>query len=290
MPPRTSTADSRTTGLTTPGLRSRAVRGRIALRRPTAKWRPLPEFFVIGTQRGGTTSLYNYLAGHPQVRAPLVKEAQYFTYRHQMGLEWYRTLLPLRRADSLQQTFDATPYYLYHPLAPERLAAVLPTARMIALLRDPVERAYSHHRHSQRLGLEDRSFEDALRLEPERLAGEEERIRTDPSYLGAAHRHYSYVARGRYAEQLRRWFAVFPREQFHILRSEDLFAAPETSYAEVLRFLGLPAYHPPRFEVFTKSSRDSGPSAQTRERLAADFAGPNSELEALLGPRMVWGD
>lgn len=280
-----------------PAVRQSILATRTAVRRGTVSLRSLPDFLVIGGQRCGTTSLYNYLLGHPQVLAPLIKEAHFFSYRWPQGMGWYRALFPTnvrKRAHAGSgvpaQTFDATPYYLFHPCAAERAAAVVPTAKLVALLRDPVERAYSHYQHSVRAGAETLSFPEAIEREPERLAGEEQRIRADSRYPGVNHRMYSYVSRGMYADQLERWLPRFPDGSLLVLRSEDLFADPLHCYREVLTFLGLPDWQPAEFGVHTKRSPRPAPGipASTRRQLEERFAPANRRLELLLGRELAW--
>ncbi|MDG4780904.1 sulfotransferase [Micromonospora sp. WMMD961] len=243
--------------------------------------RPLPDFLVIGGQRCGTTSLYHHLAAHPRVRVASGKELQYFSVHHGRGARWYRGHFPRLAPD--QRTFEASPYYLFHPSVPQRVAATLPQARFVALLRDPVQRAYSHYLHTRSYGLEPLSFVDALDAEEERLA---RATRGGPNTRAAhrALRNHSYAARGRYAEQLERWFAHVPRDRIHVARTEDLHADPARTYGAILDFLDLPAFTP---EAFTRHTRrvDEGASQLTpelRDRLAGYFAPYNADLAALL--------
>ncbi|MEU8217988.1 sulfotransferase [Micromonospora taraxaci] len=242
---------------------------------------PLPDFLVIGGQRCGTTSLYHHLAAHPRVRVATGKELQYFSVHHGRGLRWYRGHFPRLAPD--ERTFEASPYYLFHPGVPSRVAAALPQARFVALLRDPVQRAYSHYLHTRSYGLEPLTFADALDAEEERLA-RATRGGADTSAAHRALRNHSYAARGRYAEQVQRWFAHVPRERIHLARTEDLHADPAGTYGAILDFLGLPAFTP---EAFTRHTRrvDEGASQLTpelRDRLAAYFAPHNASLAALL--------
>jgi hypothetical protein len=228
----------------------------------------LPEFVIIGAQRCGTTSLYRYLAGHPSVRTASGKELQFLSLHHRRGLRWYRGHFPARPPGV--RSFEASPYYLFDPEVPARAAALLPQARFIALLRDPVERAYSHYLHSRAYGVEPLSFADAIDAEPDRLAGAGH----------AARRRWSYLARGRYAEQLERWFAQVPRERLLVLRTERL----STDYPRVLDFLGLEA-HTPELVRHTRRAEQDGPSQLTpelRARLRAEFAPHEAALAALL--------
>ncbi|BCB90822.1 sulfotransferase family protein [Phytohabitans suffuscus] len=249
----------------------RAVRGaRAWVSTPGA----LPGFLVIGGQRCGTTSLHSYLAAHPQVRAASGKELQYFSLHYGRGERWYRGHFPPASPGTV--CFEASPLYLFHPLAPGRAAATLPSGRYVALLRDPVERAWSHYLHTRSYGQEPLDFADALAAEPSRTAS--------PEGL----RRYSYAARGRYAEQLERWFAHVPRERLHVVRSEDLYADPAAVYAKVLAFLGLDPFTPAAFAVHTRRVDHSGPPPDVARRLRAEFAPHNDRLAELLGWSRTW--
>jgi hypothetical protein len=182
---------------------------------------------------------------------------------------------------------EASPSYLFHPLAAERVARMLPNARLIALLRNPVDRAFSHYQHEVALGREELSFEDALAQEDERMRGELDRMLRDPTYFSHAWWNYTYAARGRYAEQLERWFAAFPREQLLVLLTDDLAADTASTYRRVLEFLeveprGLDSY--PR--IFEREYGEMDPV--TRARLEEEFAEPNLRLTELLGRELPW--
>src|SRR5947207_13676717 len=200
----------------------------------TVSLRPLPDFLILGAQKAGTTALYAYLRWHPQITGPSFKEVSFFDRHYARGERWYRAHMPVRRSGIVG---EASPSYLFHPSAPERVARMLPGARLIALLRNPVDRAFSHYQHEVALGREELSFEDALACEDERMVGEVERMPRDPAYFSHAWWNYTYAARGRYAEQLERWFAAFPPEQLLVLLTDDLAADTPGTYRRVLRFL-----------------------------------------------------
>jgi hypothetical protein len=272
-----------------------AVKGAyVAARMVNAASRPLPDFLLAGAQRCGTTSLYRYLTAHPLVLpARPSKGVHHFDVHPGRSARWYRAHFPTvaarRRAGEGAITGEASPYYLFHPRAAERAAAVVPGARIIVMLRDPVERAYSHYRQEYARGFEDaETFERALELEPRRLQGERERMLADPAYESHALQHHSYAARGEYAGQLETWLAHFPPEQLLVVHSEAFFADPATSHGAVLRFLGLPdPPAPPPFKAYNARPA-AGMDAGTRERLAAHFAEPNRRLEQLLGRAFGW--
>jgi hypothetical protein len=251
----------------------------------TARLRPLPDFLILGAQKAGTTALYAYLRWHPQVTGPSFKEVSFFDRHYACGERWYRAHMPMRRSRIVG---EASPSYLFHPLVPERVAHMLPNARLIALLRNPVDRAFSHYQHEVALGREPLSFEDALAAEDERMHGELERMLEDPRYFSHAWWNYTYAARGRYAEQLEGWFEALPREQVLVLLTDELASDTAGTYRRTLDFLGvdergLESY--PR--IFERDYAGMDPA--TRARLAKEFAEPNRRLAELLGRELPWG-
>ncbi|GGL35135.1 deacetylase sulfotransferase [Phycicoccus endophyticus] len=285
-------------------LRTRApARVRVAGRRlatqvgtATAGLRVRPDFVLAGAQRCGTTSLFRALMAHPQVVRPSFhKGVNYFDVNYERGPAWYGGHFPLRSAVSVRTAraggpcvFEASGYYLYHPLAIERLVRELPQVKVVVMLRDPVERAFSAWKHESARGFETESFERALELEPERLAGEEERIRSDPAYQSFAHRHQSYLHRGHYADQLDRASAVLPREQLHVIESADFFGEPEGTFLELTDFLGISRTLPPHFDRYNARPGDMDPA--TRLRLGEYFAPHDARLEAYLRGVPSWRD
>ena len=188
---------------------------------------PLPEFLGLGTQKGGTTTLHRLLEQHPDVYLPACKEVHFFDLTYDAGEGWYRN--HFADAKPHQTCGEITPFYLFHPDVPGRIYQHIPNARLIVLLRDPVERAISQVFHAQRLGFEPLPIDEALAAEQSRLA-------TGDPYSFQKH---SYLSRSRYLEQLDRYEALFPREQLLILRSEDLFSTPEHIWRQLLSFLEL---------------------------------------------------
>jgi hypothetical protein len=263
----------------------------------TSEARMLPDFLLVGAQRSGTTSLHRALAQHPSVVTPLFhKGVHYFDVDYDRGFRWYRGHFPLAavarrrvgRAGGAPRTFESSGYYMHHPLAPARIAQDLPGVRLLVMLRDPVERAYSAHRHELLRGFEpEESFERALELEPQRLAGEVERMLADPSYRSVSHRHHSYLDRSQYVTQIRRLFELFGRDRVHVLDSEAFFERPGEEFDRVLDFLGLAPWQPPSFEQH--NARPRAPLAETtRRRLEAHFAPFDAELSALLARPLAW--
>jgi hypothetical protein len=173
----------------------------------------LPDFIIAGAQKSGTTSLHNYLARHRQVYLPMhPQELHFFDHdpHFRQGMSYYQPFFEPAEAEqiSLGQT---SPLYIYDPKVPPRIVNVLPQVKLIFILRNPVDRAYSHYWHSVKKGYESLSFEEALKTEPTRLKQDFE-----------SRRRYSYVDRGYYCRQLERFLQHFAREQLLILLTEDL--------------------------------------------------------------------
>ena len=194
-----------------------------------------PNFLGVGTQKGGTTYLHNLLKCHPQIFLAYPKEIHFFSLHWQKGKDWYFS--HFNDATDNQVCGEITPYYLYHPEAPQRICSLLPAVKNIILLRDPVERALSQYFHSKRLGFETLELKDAIAAEPERLRESGESLARGQKHL--AHQQHSYLSRSRYEEQVRRFEQRFPAQQLLILRSEDLFQTPQLIWDQVINFLEL---------------------------------------------------
>jgi hypothetical protein len=246
-----------------------------------------PDFVIVGAQRAGTTSLYNYLVQHPRILPARRKEVHFFDLNAFRGRPWYARFFPdvAERGDAL--VGEATPYYLFHPLALKRLRAACPAAKLIVLLRDPVERALSHYFHERRLGTEDLPLAHALELESLRLEGEAAKIRRDGRYNSFNHMHYSYVSRGHYKAALEALFALFPREQVAVVKSEALYADPATTVADVVGFLGLDPAPAMAFTPYNAARREPVDEGLYRQ-LRRHFDEANAGLTELAGEAFVW--
>jgi hypothetical protein len=266
----------------------------------TASVRKPPELIIIGAKRGGTTSLWKYLDSHPGIlptfpRAEQIKGTYFFDEEWSRGERWYRGHFPtdLSRSRAAHKlgydpiAFEASPYYLFHPHAPRRAHQVAPDALIVALLRDPVERAFSHYKE-RRNHTEPLSFADALAAEDERTAGEEARMLADPTVVSAAHRHQTYLAQSRYAPMLERWFDAYGREQVLVTASEDFYADPQAFCDEITTRVGLPRHDlgtPEPFNSEPSADMDPAVRAQLRAALDEDI----EAVEAMLGRPMPWG-
>jgi hypothetical protein len=266
----------------------------------TAHRRMLPSFLICGGQRCGTTSLYRALASHPAViKAVLHKGVHYFDLDYERGMRWYRAHFPLQRradrvADALgvpAQTFESSPYYMYHPHAVARIVEDLPDVRLVVLLRDPAERAYSHHAHEVARGFEaERDFLRALALEPVRLRGVREHLVAEPAAYSFSHQHHAYRARGQYIEHLERMAALVGRARIHVVDSGDFFTNPEPVYDAVLDFLDLPRM--PTYPAFDRHNARPrrGMDDSLRARLTEHYAPYDQRLARWLGRPLSWMD
>jgi hypothetical protein len=265
----------------------------------TARWRSHPDFLLIGAKRGGTTSLWRYLSEHPDVldlfpRPENLKGMYYFDEQFGRGDRWYRSHFPAR--DRIERQLargvatvvgEATPYYLYHPLAPARAHSVVPEAHILVVLRDPVERAYSHYKERCANDTEPLSFAAAVAAEDDRLAGEEQRIVAEPGYVSFAHRHCSYADQGRYAPMLERWFAAYGRDRVHVEISEEMYADPQATLDRVTDRLGIRRHELHDTAVHNaEPARDLDPA--TRADLVERLAPAIRATEALLGRDLPW--
>jgi hypothetical protein len=268
---------------------------------PTRRARMLPGFLIAGAERCGTTTMFHVLRQHPAVFNPILprKELHYFDLAYDHGLGWYQCHFPLAararlvagRVGAFPVAFEATPSYMFHPLAPERIQRDLPDVRLLVMLRDPVERAYSAHALRVGRGFETELFERALELEDARLQAESRRLSgADSPYSSHGYRHFSYRARGHYAEQLERIERLFGRDRIHVIDSGDFFATPEPVYDQVLEFLGLPHRGYPSFRRrSTKAGRSRPPmSAAVRAQLEEHYRPHDEQLAAWLGREPSW--
>ena len=262
-------------------------------RRLTWRGRKLPDFVIIGAQKTGTSSLFRYLRQHPQLRVSFRKEVHFFdggldpdADDFRKGQAWYRSHFPWKGsvADG-QKVFEASPLYVFNPLAAKRIAELLPDAKLILVLRDPVERAISHYFHEVRKGREPLPLMEALQKEEERLAP----ALASEDYKSYEFIHYSYKSRGLYGEQLARYLEHFSMERILILSSEDMFADPQSTLRQVFEFVGVD----PEFWVGNLRPSNTGWNRHPIEPpvyayLQDYFRAPNQALYELIGRDLGW--
>jgi hypothetical protein len=285
----------------TPSSVADALRsGARALGTATSSLREMPDFLVIGAKKGGTTSVANWLVQHPQVmpmfpRVQRRKSPHYFDINYWRGPDWYLSHFPTRTARATHRrragagiAGESSPYYLFHPAAAARIRETAPDTRLIAVLREPVSRAYSNYWDRVVVGTEDLpTFEEAIEAEVARTATVTEEWLADPSHYSFDHDHHSYLARGHYAEQLRRYLEVFPREQLLVLPLEALKVDAAAAFRRIEDHLRIDHR---TVDLTPRNTRGGNPpiDPETRERLAEYYAPHNRALADLLGQDFGW--
>ncbi|MEG4806398.1 tetratricopeptide repeat protein [Microcoleus sp. F8-D3] len=239
----------------------------------------VPNFIIIGSQRCGTTSLYTYLAQHPQILTPIKKEMDFFSWHFDRGIDWYLAHFPPMPQGEQFVTGEASPSYFDCREAPERLYSLFPAAKLIVLLRNPVDRAISQFYRLTDLNWEARSLDRVISDEIERLS-------QNPEYI-IGEEPGNYLARGRYIEFIKNWRAFFPQEQLLVLKSEDFYAGAATTLKQVLEFLDLPEYQLSEYQNANPGSYQRV-NESVRDRLSDYFRPYNQELEEYLGRQFDW--
>ncbi|MBX6321654.1 MAG: sulfotransferase domain-containing protein [Rhodospirillaceae bacterium] len=277
-------------------------RHRVAVRRLLARGRQAagvatmtPDFLVVGAQKAGTSSLFHYLIAHGSYLRPVLKETNYFDVNYDRGLAWYLSYFPsLARKRAREAatggpviTGESATYYVIHPWAPVRIRQNFPAAKIIIMMRDPVTRAISHYNHNIRAGREPLPMLEAFEREAERVEPVARRLAEDPDYPCFEHQHYSYLLRGRYLEQIQRWMQLFPREQIHLILSEEMFADPDRELRALCRFLGIPERSLDSYGV-ANPDRSRRRDDRATAFLMDYFRTPNRLLSEFLGRPLPW--
>ena len=260
----------------------------------TASLRILPDFLVIGVGRGGTTSCFHYLSQHPSIIGSAYDEIGFFDENFHLGLNWYRSMFPTKflkkkiaKKFGKCLTYDVTPAYIRKPWVARRIKELFPEIKLIVLLRNPVDKAYSHYHSSIKSGVQKYSFEEMV----------EEDIKTfqkfentnsiiDDEYF----RNYiekSQLGRGLYAQQLKIWFELFDPKQILILTSEELSTETNKAMNKIFQFLDLPDYEIPD-TVKRSTANYTNMKMDTRKKLISFFSKYNQDLFKLLDQEFDW--
>ena len=254
----------------------------------TASSRVLPDFIIAGTVRSGSTSLYYNICEHPSVLPADYDEIGFFDSNYDLGIDWYRSMFPKQKEmDMIEKdtgiaiTGEDTPFYLWKKEAVERISQVLPNVKIIGIFRNPVDRAYSNYNLGIRMNTEQSGFDEAIDEEIEFMGKH--------SFRETADRKRSYISKGIYIEQIKLWLDVFPREQIHILSTEQMQKQPQDTLNDVFRFLDIPEYHikiPQKQKVarYTKMELD------TRKRLLEFYEPYNEKFFQVIEQRFEWNN
>lgn len=260
-----------------------------------ATWRSraLPDLIIIGAMKSGTSSLFDYLSQHPQLFPSRTKEVHFFDGGGNPDVDtflkkqaWYRAHFSLKKHMSAgSKAFEATPLYIFNPLAPKRIFDLVPKVKIIAVLRNPTERAISHYFHEKRANREPLSIYEALQAEEKRL----EPVIRDKDYKSETFIHYSYKSRGLYKKQIERYLNYFPWQQTLVLSSDELFSEPGSTLKRVFDFVGVDT----EFKVNNLVPRNVGRNRIEVDRNVYDYLNDyflphNQELYELVGKSYGW--
>lgn len=257
-------------------------------RQATSNFRKLPDFIIIGAQKGGTSSLAFYLSQHPDIKFAFNKEVHFFDNNFNRGLTWYKSNFPFKSVNRNTLFGEATPFYLFHPLCAERVKESIPNVKIIVLLRNPIDRAFSHYNMQLKNGHETTiSFEEAIQLENSRIGPEFSKLNENRPHNNEIIQRYSYLSRGRYYEQLKLWFNLFNRDQFILLKSEDFFLNPMNALDRITNFLNIESYIPANMEAKNQGSY-VGLQDETKNRLIDFYRDDVNKLNELTGVNFNW--
>jgi len=287
-------------------------------RRTTSSVRLLPQFIIFGAARSGTTSLYKYLTSHPNIAPSMTKEVMFFDLKFHRGLQWYQAHFPSKLQKFYHRklmTGEASPSYLHHPLAPSRIKAILPQVKLIILLRNPIDRAYSHYYYAVRAGRESLPFEIAVKQQmAERACFEQEQVlAAEEKYHQRIYHPHAYLSKGIYVDHLKRWFECFSQQphqmqlakqpqQILVLQSEEFYREPAKVLQRTLEFLEMPQWSPTDYQKYNQAGHHFALSAarksasvkyelmvpSIRQELIEYFRPYNERLYEFLGTDFGW--
>lgn len=252
----------------------------------TASQRSLPDFIVIGAQKGGSSALYKFICAHPKVERAFVKEPHYFSGQYtEKSLKWYKAQFPIKKEGIL--VGEASPSYCTHPLAPKRIKETVPNTKLILIVRNPVERAISNYFHSVNYGVEDLAIEDAFNRPMADFESEYAKMENSEGYHSKLYHRHAYIHKGHYAFHLKKWFEHFNKKQLLIVENAHLLETPERVYQEVLEFLGLETFTPNAFQKHNVG-KTKQVSPELLNTLQAHFKEPNRAFFELIGKEYNW--
>ena len=258
----------------------------------SSPFRVLPECFVIGVVRSGTTSLYHYLGQHPCIGSSAYDEIGYFDDNYHLGVNWYKSLFPTKftknkiiKKHGSFLTYDVTPFYIYNPLVARRISASFPRAKIISNLRNPIDRAYSNYILMRQDGDTTKTFEEIIQIAMDEIEKNKAKL-NDEVYIADTF-YQNILARGFYADQLKIWFEKFQKQQILIIPSEDLAQKPDQVLTKVFEFLDLPYF---KIKDFTRQNkREYHPMKDETRKLLVEFYKPyNKKLFDMLGSKFDW--
>ena len=260
----------------------------------TSSMRVLPDCIVTGVGRGGTTSMFKYLNQHSCITKSAYDEIGFFDDNYHLGLNWYRSMFPTKfhKEKIIKKygkflTYDVTPWYIRRPWNVKRIHDILPKIKLIAILRNPVDRTYSHYHFARLNHNMTESFDEIIEDDMNNISKfcQSNKKLTDFYFENLVQN--SYLARGFYAEQLEKWFEIFEKNQFLIISSEDLAKKTQSTLDVVFKFLDV---KPEKINDLKKVNVAKYPpmSMSTRKKLLEYFQESNEKLYNLINCRFEW--
>ena len=272
----------------------------------SSPFRILPDFLIIGEHKCGTTSLFELMMEHPNIARPQIKEINYFNKitrktppfqiedNFKKGVWWYKSHFPTifqkysfsKKNNSDLITGEATTHYLFQSdVVPKRAAKILPTTKLIAILRNPIDRAYSHYCMIKIEGIEPLSFENAIGIENKDHSIQKNEIKLPKNHVRT--KEHIYLSRGVYVDNLKHWMNIFPKEQFLILQTEEFNSKPNDVLNRVYRFLDLPQWNNKDHKKHNVGHYEKM-NPDTRKLLVEYFKPHNKRLNEFLGTNFDW--
>ena len=260
----------------------------------TASSRVLPDFIMVGTVRSGSTSLYYNICEHPSVIPAAYDEIGFFDSNFHLGINWYKSMFPtkkemqkIREKTNYAITGEDTPFYFWKKEAAERIFKIIPNSKIIAIFRNPVDRAYSNYNVGVRAGTSPEFVGETEKLSFEDAIDEEMNFMENHSFRESIEQRGSYLSKGLYAEQFKIWSDIFSKDQIHVLSTEEMQKNPRETLLELFRFLGLPDYDikNPQKQKFFKYKEMS---SNTRKKLLDFYKPHNEKFFQMIEKRFDW--
>ena len=260
----------------------------------TGPLRVLPDFIIIGSMKCGTTSLYYDICEHPCVSPAAYDEIGFFDSNFHLGLNWYRSMFPtkrriedIRRKEGVAITGEDTPFYFWNPVAAKRIQKLLPNIKLITILRNPIDRAYSEYQDLVSSESNSPSFETFIENEINTRRKDSSLITEENFEI--FNQKNSYLLKGIYVDQLKIWAGLFPKEQIFTLSTENLNSEPITALESVFQYLNLPDYKIKNIQ-HQKQKKYVPMNSQTRKILIEFFKPHNERLFKFIGKKFDWDE
>jgi len=260
----------------------------------TGPLRVLPDFIIIGSMKCGTTSLYYDICEHPCASPAAYDEIGFFDSNFHLGLNWYRSMFPtkrriedIRRKEGVAITGEDTPFYFWNPVAAKRIQKLLPNIKLITILRNPIDRAYSEYQDLVSSESNSPSFETFIENEINTRRKDSSLITEENFEI--FNQKNSYLLKGIYVDQLKIWAGLFPKEQIFTLSTENLNSEPITALESVFQYLNLPDYKIKNTQR-QKQKKYVPMNSQTRKILIEFFKPHNERLFKFIGKKFDWDE